>query len=216
MPNRTKQRAANPETLGPRGIWLNIPLISAAMDTVTESDMAIAMAQLGGMGVIHKNLTPEQQAAQVRQVKKYESGMVVNPLTVYPDQTLGELMALKTAHKISGFPVVERGTNRLVGVVTNRDVRFATDPAIKVYELMTRDNLVTISPDAGPEEARRLLHRHRLEKVLGVDDGYPCVGLNTRKDNDKAELHPLSQKDELGRLRTAAAPGTWAEGVHRP
>jgi IMP dehydrogenase len=179
--------ATNTRTRLTRGIWMNIPLISAAMDTVTESDMAIAMAQLGGMGVIHKNLTPEQQAAQVRQVKKYESGMVVNPLTVYPDQTLGELMALKTAHKISGFPVVERGTNRLVGVVTNRDVRFATDPLIKVYELMTRDNLVTISPDAAPEEARRLLHRHRLEKLLVVDDSYRCVGLITVKDMDKSE-----------------------------
>ena len=177
------------------------------MDTVTESDMAIAMAQLGGMGVIHKNLTPEEQAAQVRQVKKYESGMVVNPLTVYPDQTLAEVMALMNTHQISGFPVVERDTNRLVGVVTNRDVRFATDPALKVYELMTRENLVTISPDAAPEEARRLLHRHRLEKLLVVDDSYRCVGLITVKDMDKSELHPLANKDELGRLRVAAATG---------
>jgi IMP dehydrogenase len=207
--------ATNTRTRLTRGIWLNIPLISAAMDTVTESSMAIAMAQLGGMGVIHKNLTPEQQAANVRQVKKYESGMVVNPLTVHPDQTLAELMALKKAHNISGFPVVERGTNRLVGVVTNRDVRFATDPAIKVYELMTRDNLVTISPDAAPEEARRLLHRHRLEKLLVVDDSYRCVGLITVKDMDKSELHPLANKDELGRLRCAAATGVGAEGIER-
>jgi IMP dehydrogenase len=207
--------ATNTRTRLTRGIWLNIPLISAAMDTVTESSMAIAMAQLGGMGVIHKNLTPEQQAANVRQVKKYESGMVVNPLTVHPDQTLGELMALKKAHNISGFPVVERGTNRLVGVVTNRDVRFATDPAIKVYELMTRDNLVTISPDAAAEEARRLLHRHRLEKLLVVDDSYRCVGLITVKDMDKSELHPLANKDELGRLRCAAATGVGAEGIER-
>jgi IMP dehydrogenase len=207
--------ATNTRTRLTRGIWLNIPLISAAMDTVTESDMAIAMAQLGGMGVIHKNLTPEQQAANVRQVKKYESGMVVNPMTVYPDQTLAELMALKATHKISGFPVVERGTNRLVGVVTNRDVRFATDPAIKVYELMTRDNLVTISPDAAPEEARRLLHRHRLEKLLVVDDMYRCVGLITVKDMDKSELHPLANKDELGRLRCAAATGVGPDGIER-
>src|ERR1700683_4230583 len=204
--------ATNTRTRLTRGIWLNIPLISAAMDTGPESSMAIAMAQLGGMGVIHKNLTPEQQAAHVRQVKKYESGMVVNPLTVHPDQTLGELMALKTAHKISGFPVVERGTNRLVGVVTNRDVRFATDPAIKVYELMTRDNLVTISPDAAPEEARRLLHRHRIEKLLVVDEAYRCVGLITVKDMDKAETHPLANKDELGRLRVAAATGVGEDG----
>ena len=205
----------NTRTRLTRGIWLNVPLISAAMDTVTESDMAIAMAQLGGMGVIHKNLTPEQQAAQVRQVKKYESGMVVNPLTVHPDQTLGELMALKATHKISGFPVVERGTNRLVGVVTNRDVRFATDPGIRVYELMTRDNLVTISPDASAEEARRLLHRHRLEKLLVVDELYRCVGLITVKDMDKSETHPLANKDELGRLRCAAATGVGADGIQR-
>jgi IMP dehydrogenase len=206
---------ANTRTRLTRGISLNIPLISAAMDTVTESDMAIAMAQLGGMGVIHKNLSPEQQAAHVRQVKKFESGMVVNPLTVHPDQTLGELMELKATHKISGFPVVERGTNRLVGIVTNRDVRFATDPATRVYELMTRDNLVTVNPDPAPEEARRLLHRHRLEKLLVVDDLYRCVGLITVKDMDKSESHPLANKDELGRLRCAAATGVGADGVHR-
>ena len=207
--------ATSTKTRLTRGISLNIPLISAAMDTVTESEMAIAMAQLGGMGVIHKNMTPEQQAAHVRQVKKYESGMVVNPLTVYPDQTLGELMALKSSHKISGFPVVERGTNRLVGIVTNRDVRFATDPSIKVYELMTRDNLVTVSPEAAPDEARRLLHRHRLEKLLVVDDLYRCVGLITVKDMDKSELHPLANKDELGRLRCAAATGVGPDGIER-
>ncbi len=198
-----------------REISLNIPLVSAAMDTVTESEMAIAMAQLGGIGVIHKNLTPELQAAQVRQVKKYESGMVVNPLTVHPDQTLAELMALKDIHKISGFPVVEQGTNRLVGVITARDVRFATDPSTRVYEMMTRDNLVTISADAAPEEARRLLHRHRLEKLLVVDEAYRCVGLITVKDMDKSELHPLANKDELGRLRVAAATGVGADGIQR-
>ncbi len=198
-----------------REISLNIPLVSAAMDTVTESAMAIAMAQLGGIGVIHKNLTPELQAAQVRQVKKYESGMVVNPLTVHPDQTLAELLALKEVHKISGFPVVEQGTNRLVGVITARDVRFATDPSTRVYEMMTRDNLVTISADAAPEEARRLLHRHRLEKLLVVDEAYRCVGLITVKDMDKSELHPLANKDELGRLRVAAATGVGADGIQR-
>ena len=210
LPNATSTR-----TRLTRAISLNIPLISAAMDTVTESQMAIVMAQLGGMGVIHKNLTPEEQAAQVRQVKKYESGMVVNPLTVHPDQTLGELMALKATHKISGFPVVERGTNRLVGMITNRDVRFATDPSLRVYELMTRDNLVTISLDAHPEEARRLLHRHRLEKLLVVDDAYRCVGLITVKDMDKSESHPLANKDELGRLRVAAATGVGPDGILR-
>jgi IMP dehydrogenase len=198
-----------------RGISLNIPLISAAMDTVTEAEMAIAMAQLGGMGVIHKNLTPEEQAAQVRRVKKFESGMVVNPLTIHPDQTLADVKALMTSHRISGIPVVERETNRLVGIVTNRDVRFATEPSLKVYELMTRENLVTVSPDVGPEQARRLLHKHRIEKLLVVDDAYRCIGLITVKDMDKAESHPLANKDELGRLRVAAATGVGPDGEAR-
>jgi len=198
-----------------RGISLNIPLISAAMDTVTEGDMAIAMAQHGGMGVIHKNLNPEQQAAQVRRVKKFESGMVVNPLTIHPDQTLADVKALMTTHHISGIPVVERHTNRLVGIVTHRDVRFATDLDLKVYELMTRENLVTVAADVTPDEARRLLHRHRIEKLLVVDDAYRCVGLITVKDMDKAETHPLANKDELGRLRVAAAVGVGEDGRTR-
>jgi IMP dehydrogenase len=198
-----------------RGISLNIPLISAAMDTVTEAEMAIAMAQLGGMGVIHKNLTPEEQAAQVRRVKKFESGMVVNPLTIHPDQTLADVKALMSSHRISGIPVVERETNRLVGIVTNRDVRFATEPSLKVYELMTRENLVTVNPDVGPEQARRLLHKHRIEKLLVVDDAYRCIGLITVKDMDKAESHPLANKDELGRLRVAAATGVGPDGESR-
>ncbi|MDE2005741.1 MAG: IMP dehydrogenase [Rhodospirillales bacterium] len=198
-----------------REISLNIPLISAAMHTVTESDMAIAMAQLGGIGVIHKNLTPEEQAAQVRQVKKFESGMVVNPLTIHPDQTLAEAQALMAAHKISGVPVVERGTGRLVGILTHRDVRFATDPNLRVYELMTRENLITVPGDVGPEEARRLLHRHRIEKLLVVDDAYRCVGLITVKDMDKAQAHPFANKDAMGRLRVAAATGVGEEGETR-
>jgi IMP dehydrogenase len=198
-----------------RGIALNIPLISAAMDTVTEAEMAIAMAQLGGMGVIHKNLGPEEQAAQVRRVKKFESGMVVNPLTIHPDQTLADVKALMTSQRISGIPVVERETNRLVGIVTNRDVRFATEPSLKVYELMTRENLVTVSADVGPEQARRLLHKHRIEKLLVVDDAYRCIGLITVKDMDKAESHPLANKDELGRLRVAAATGVGPDGEAR-
>ena len=193
-----------------REIWLNIPLISAAMDTVTESEMAIAMAQLGGIGVIHKNLDTEAQAAQVRQVKKFESGMVVNPVTIHPDQTLADARALMATHRISGIPVVERDTGRLVGILTHRDVRFATDPGLRVYELMTRENLVTVHGDVGPEEARRLLHRHRIEKLLVVDDAYRCVGLITVKDMDKAQAHPLANKDELGRLRVAAATGVGA------
>ncbi len=198
-----------------RSITLNIPIISAAMDTVTESEMAIAMAQLGGMGVIHKNMTPEEQAAQVRRVKKFESGMVVNPLTIHPDQTLADVKALMTTHRISGIPVVERGTNRLVGIVTNRDVRFATEPSLKVYELMTRENLVTVTADVGPDQARRLLHKHRIEKLLVVDDAYRCIGLITVKDMDKAESHPLANKDELGRLRVAAATGVGSDGEAR-
>ena len=198
-----------------RSIGLNIPLISSAMDTVTECEMAIAMAQLGGLGVIHKNLTIEEQAAQVRRVKKFESGMVVNPLTIHPDQTLGDVKTLMTTHKISGIPVVERETGRLVGIVTNRDVRFASDLSLKVYELMTRENLVTVTADVGPDEARRLLHRHRIEKLLVVDEVFRCVGLITVKDMDKAQAHPLANKDELGRLRVAAATGVGPDGSAR-
>jgi IMP dehydrogenase len=198
-----------------REISLNIPLISAAMDTVTEAEMAIAMAQLGGIGVIHKNLSPEEQAAHVRRVKKFESGMVVNPLTIYPDQTLADVKALMTTHHISGIPVVERDTNRLVGIVTNRDVRFANEPTLKVYELMTRENLVTVTADVGPEQARRLLHKHRIEKLLVVDDSYRCIGLITVKDMDKAESHPLANKDALARLRVAAATGVGPDGEAR-
>ena len=174
--------------------------------------MAIAMAQLGGLGVIHKNLEPAEQAAQVRRVKKFESGMVVNPLTIHPDQTLADVRALMNTNRISGIPVVERDTNRLVGIITHRDVRFATDPGQKVYELMTREGLVTVTNGVSPEEARRLLHRHRIEKLLVVDDAYRCVGLITVKDMDKAETHPLANKDELGRLRVAAATGVGPDG----
>ncbi len=198
-----------------RAIGLNIPLIAAAMDTVTESAMAIAMAQAGGLGVIHKNLSPERQAAEVRRVKKYESGMVVDPLTIAPDQTLAEARALMASAHISGVPVVERGTGRLVGILTNRDVRFATDPTIQVADLMTRENLVTVRLGVSADEARRLLHHHRIEKLLVVDDAYRCVGLITVKDMDKAEAHPLANKDALGRLRVAAATGVGADGHTR-
>ena len=198
-----------------RTISLRIPLVSSAMDTVTESAMAIAMAQLGGIGVIHKNLTIDEQAGQVRRVKKYESGMVVNPLTIYPDQTLAEARAMQLSHNISGFPVVERGTGRLVGILTNRDLRFATDPNTRIYELMTRENLITVRSEVDRDEARQLLHRHRLEKLLVVDDQYRCIGLITVKDMDKAQAHPLANKDELGRLRTAAATGVGEDGIAR-
>jgi IMP dehydrogenase len=198
-----------------RRITLNIPIVSAAMDTVTEAAMAIAMAQAGGIGVIHKNLEPEDQAAQVRQVKKFESGMVVNPVTIHPDQTLAEARALMASHGISGIPVVERGSGRLVGILTNRDVRFAADPTVKVYELMTRENLITVREHVAVEEAKRLLHKHRIEKLLVVDDAYRCVGLITVKDIDKATAHPNACKDELGRLRVAAATGVGPDGLRR-
>ena len=198
-----------------RTIDLHIPLVASAMDTVTEAAMAIAMAQLGGIGVIHKNLDIAEQAAQVRRVKKFESGMVVNPLTINPDQTLAEARAQMDKHHISGFPVVEKETGRLVGILTNRDVRFATDPNTRVYELMTRENLITVTTDVDHEEARRLLHRHRIEKLLVVDEAYRCVGLITVKDMDKAQAHPLANKDALGRLRVAAATGVGDDGYAR-
>lgn len=198
-----------------REIALHIPLVSAAMDTVTESPMAIAMAQRGGIGVLHKNMTPEEQAEQVRQVKRFESGMVVNPVMVHPEQTLAELLELKARHRISGFPVVEPGTGRLVGIITNRDVRFATDPGSRVYELMTRENLVTARVGVSAEEARNLLHRRRIEKLLIVDDQGRCVGMVTVKDMDKAEAHPTSVKDPMGRLRVAAATGVGEDGLRR-
>ncbi|HQT73117.1 MAG: IMP dehydrogenase [Acidiphilium sp. 37-67-22] len=207
--------AASTRTRLTRTISLNIPVISAAMDTVTEAQMAIAMAQQGGIGVVHKNLSIEDQADHVRQVKKFESGMVVNPLTIHPEQTLAEAQALMAQHRISGVPVVERGTNRLVGILTHRDVRFATDPAARVHELMTRDNLVTAPANVAPEVARSLLHKHRIEKLLVVDEAYRCVGLITVKDMDKAEAHPLANKDELGRLRVAAATGVGEDGARR-
>ncbi|MBD0274964.1 MAG: IMP dehydrogenase, partial [Acetobacteraceae bacterium] len=198
-----------------RDIALNIPLVAAAMDTVTESNMAIAMAQAGGIGVVHKNMSPEEQAAQVRRVKKFESGMVVNPVTIHPDQTLADVRALQDAHRISGVPVVERGSGRLVGIITNRDVRFASDPGTRVYELMTRDNLVTAPGDITPEHARALLHKHRIEKLLVVDEAGRCVGLITVKDMDKAQANPNAVKDALGRLRAAAATGVGEDGIRR-
>jgi IMP dehydrogenase len=198
-----------------RDIPLNIPLVAAAMDTVTEANMAIAMAQAGGIGVVHKNMTPEEQGAQVRRVKKFESGMVVNPVTIHPDQTLADVRALQDAHRISGVPVVERGSGRLVGIITNRDVRFATDLGTRVYELMTRDNLVTAPGDITPENARALLHKHRIEKLLVVDEAGRCVGLITVKDMDKAQANPSAVKDPLGRLRVAAATGVGEEGLLR-
>ncbi len=200
-----------------RTIELNIPIISSAMDTVTEARLAIAMAQAGGLGVIHRNLTPEQQAEEVRQVKKFESGMVVNPVTIGPDATLAEALALMKAHRISGIPVVEgNGTpGRLVGILTNRDVRFASNPGQRVYELMTRENLITVREGVSQAEAKRLLHAHRIEKLVVVDDTYRCVGLITVKDMEKTQLNPNAAKDEQGRLRVAAATTVGENGIER-
>jgi IMP dehydrogenase len=186
-------------------IELGIPLMSAAMDTVTEAGLAIAMAQAGGLGVIHRNLSIEEQAEQVRRVKKYESGMVVNPVTIHPEQTLAEALELMRSHSISGIPVVERGSGRLAGILTNRDVRFATNPAQPVSELMTKERLVTVGEGVEQDEAMRLLHQNRIEKLLVVDEAYRCVGLITVKDIEKAVTNPHANKDARGRLRVAAA-----------
>ena len=198
-----------------RSIQLGIPLISAAMDTVTENRLAIAMAQVGGIGIIHKNLDIALQAEEVRRVKRYESGMVVNPLTIHPDQTLADALKLMSDNKISGIPVVERVTGRLAGILTNRDVRFATNPAQSVAELMTKDRLVTVREGVPPEEAKRLLHHHRIEKLLVVDHEFRCIGLITVKDMEKAQAYPMACKDERGRLRVGAATGVGADGLER-
>ena len=195
-------------------ISLGIPLLSAAMDTVTEAKMAIAMAQLGGIGVIHKNLTIAEQASKVARVKKFESGMVVNPLTLSPTATLGDALALMQAHKISGLPVVEADSQKLVGIVTNRDVRFASDHSMKVYELMTKQ-VVTVKEGIGHEEARKVLHAHRIEKLLVTDEAGRCIGLITVKDIEKAQRFPDATKDAHGRLRVAAATGTGPDGLAR-
>ncbi len=201
-------------------IDLNVPILSAAMDTVTESRLAIAMAQAGGIGVIHRNLGPAEQAEEVRQVKKFESGMVVNPVTIGPDATLADAQGLMRAHGISGIPVVRTGgsgskAGKLVGILTNRDVRFASDPAQKVHELMTKDNLVTVRESVEQEEAKRLLHQRRIEKLLVVDEAGNCVGLITVKDIEKSQLNPNAAKDAQGRLRVAAATSVGDDGFER-
>jgi IMP dehydrogenase len=200
-----------------RAIALNIPVVASAMDTVTEAAMAIALAQAGGIGVIHRNMEPEEQAALVRQVKKFESGMVVNPLTIGPEATLAEALKLMEENRISGVPVVtgDKSPGRLVGILTNRDVRFATDPRQKVADLMTKDSLVTVREGVSQDEAKRLLHQHRIEKLLVVDDQYRCVGLITVKDIEKAVAHPTASKDEQGRLRVAAATTVGDKGFER-
>jgi len=202
-----------------KSINLGIPLISAAMDTVTESKLAIAMAQAGGIGVIHKNLTPKEQAGEVHIVKKFESGMVVDPFTIAPQATLADALRIKETHNISGLPVIEQDSGKLVGILTNRDVRFADNLEQPVSELMTPHTgdkpLITVSDDIGHDDAKRLLHQHRIEKLLVVDDSFRCIGLMTVQDIEKARTHPDSCKDEQGRLRVAAATGVGKDGVGR-
>ena len=207
--------SADTRTRLTRSIELGIPLLSAAMDTVTEAPMAIAMAQNGGLGVIHKNMTIEQQADEVRRVKKFESGMVVNPLTIGPDAPLSAALDLMESNAISGIPVVETPRGRLVGILTHRDVRFATNRAQPVRELMTHENLITVKEGVSRDEAMRLLHQHRIEKLLVVDDEHRCIGLITVKDIEKAAAHPNASKDEQGRLRCGAATGVGEDGWRR-
>ncbi|HYI49412.1 MAG TPA: IMP dehydrogenase [Allosphingosinicella sp.] len=197
-----------------REIALNIPILSSAMDTVTGAEMAIVMAQLGGLGVLHRNMEVEEQAAAVRSVKRYESGMVVNPITIRPDQSLADARALMERHKFSGIPVTQ-ADGRLVGILTNRDVRFAENPRQLVSELMTHENLVTVGPGVSQDEARRQLHQHRIEKLLVVDEAGRCIGLVTVKDIEKAVAYPHATKDGAGRLRVAAATTVGDKGFER-
>lgn len=211
--------SADTHTSLTKTITLGIPLISAAMDTVTESSLAIAMAQAGGIGVIHKNLSNVEQAAEVRRVKKFESGMVVDPFTINPQATLSDALLIKETHNISGIPVVEEKKGKLVGILTNRDVRFADNLQQPVGELMTRHSpdkpLITVGEDTTRNEAKRLLHKHRIEKLLVVDNSFRCIGLITVKDIEKAQQFPSACKDKLGRLRVAAATGVGVDGMLR-
>ena len=196
-------------------IKLAIPLISSAMDTVTEYKLAIAMAQAGGLGIIHKNMSIEQQAEQVRWVKKYETGMVVNPVTISPNKNLSDALNVMKKENISGIPVVEEISNKLVGILTNRDVRFATDENQLINELMTSKNLITVKDEVGTNEAKNLLHKHRIEKLIVVDDEFRCTGLITVKDIEKSQLYPNATKDSKGRLRVGAAIGVGDEAIAR-
>ena len=198
-----------------REIQLNIPIVSSAMDTVTESRLAIATAQAGGMGILHRNLTVDEQADQVREVKRYESGMVINPMTIHPDTPLREIREIKARRRISGFPVVEPGTGRLVGMLTNRDMRFENGDDVPARALMTSENLITVREGCTQEEARDLLRRHKIERLIVVDDAYRAVGLITVKDMEKAQAHPFAAKDAQGRLLVGAASTVGDGGFER-
>jgi IMP dehydrogenase len=198
-----------------REISLNIPIVSAAMDTVTESRLAIALAQAGGMGILHRNMSVVEQADQVREVKRYESGMVINPLTIHPDTTLAEVREITARKKISGFPVVEKGSGKLVGILTNRDMRFEINGKAKAAQLMTSENLVTVREGVDPDEAKALLRRHKIERLIVVDEAYRAVGLITVKDMEKAQAFPLAAKDAQGRLLVGAASTVGDNGYER-
>ena len=210
LPNNADTRTHLTQT-----IELGVPLISSAMDTVTESTLAIAMAQAGGIGVIHKNLDVESQAAEVRRVKRFESGMVVDPITITPDRPLKDALELMDRHNISGIPVISKRGEKLVGILTNRDVRFADNQEQPIRELMTKRRLVTVEEGVSRAEAMHLLHEHRIEKLLVVDDERRCVGLITVIDIVKAQRFPEACKDEQGRLRVAAAIGVGEAGLRR-
>ena len=198
-----------------REISLNIPLVSAAMDTVTDSRLAIAMAQAGGMGILHRNFSVEEHADQVREVKRYESGMVINPLTIHPDTTLKEIREIKASRHISGFPVVERGTGKLVGILTNRDMRFEKSDKGTAASLMTHEGLVTVREGVSQTKARDLLRKHKIERLIVVDDDFRAVGLITVKDMEKAEAYPLAAKDSKGRLLVGGASTVGDAGFER-
>jgi len=204
----------NTKTILTKSIYLEVPIVSAAMDTVTESAMAIAMAQFGGIGSIHKNMSIQEQVNEVQKVKKFESGIVVNPVTITPDKELKDALDLMKNHKISGIPVVEKN-NKLVGILTNRDVRFVENTSIKVKNLMTKDNLQTVKENVGMDEAKKILHQNRIEKLLVVNKDYKCVGLITVKDIEKARKFPNACKDNKGRLRVAAAVDIGEKGLER-
>ncbi|WP_421729240.1 IMP dehydrogenase [Brevundimonas sp.] len=214
-PSETMPAEADVSTRLTRDINLKIPLLSSAMDTVTESRLAIAMAQAGGLGVLHRNMTIAEQADQVREVKRYESGMVINPVTISPETTLGEVREIVARRKFSGFPVVDPKTGRLVGILTNRDMRFDTDPNRKAAELMTTSDLVTVREGAGRDEARALLRDKKIERVIVVDEDYRATGLITMKDIEKAQAHPHAAKDEQGRLLVGAASTVGDAGYER-
>jgi IMP dehydrogenase len=214
-PSEVMPTQVNTATRFTREIALNIPLVSSAMDTVTESRLAIAMAQAGGIGVLHRNLGVAEQAAEVREVKRYESGMVINPLTIHPQTTLKEVRQIKAQRRISGFPVVERGSGKLVGILTNRDMRFETSDRATAASLMTTENLVTVREGVTQAEARRLLRQYKIERLIVVDEAYRAVGLITVKDMEKAEAHPFAAKDAQGRLLVAAASTVGDAGFER-